>query len=891
MEAEVLLKLWAKSKGKAPEEVLYPLLYHMMDVAMVAQEMWRRALHAQTRGLMAHSFGLADREASVCLSFWAGLHDIGKASPSFQSMNLTAQSRLESLGFDFESRNRARHEAITLKVFPHLIEAASPGSLPLEAARLIGRAIAGHHGVFQHADAGPRQRGEGMWIEARLALTSELSRILGVSRLPAPRCSLGEDTPYLMLAGLTAVTDWIASNEDFFPYEMRPTPDGHAVVSRQRAREAMQKLGWTEWRPPTTTPSLRDLFPRIIDNPYPLQEKVGQLPDTLTQSPGLVIIEAPMGEGKTEAAMYLADRWVAMLAQKGVYFALPTQATSNQMLGRVSDYLETRYPAGLALGLQLIHGGALLSHDFAVWRRRSTHHQDGDEVVASEWFQPKKRGLLAPFGVGTIDQALLSVLQTKHFFVRLFGLGQKTVVIDEVHAYDTYMVTLLEDLIGWLRALGSAVVLLSATLPERTRKALLRAYGADAEQLPASRYPRVTWASGTTPHVAEVEASRRIELGIKHLKDDLDVLVNELCDITTEGGCIAIVCNTVKRAQQTYAAIKEAGLADSGELMLLHARYPYEEREAKECAVLDAFSKKGRRPPKAILVSTQIIEQSLDIDFDLMVTDLAPVDLVIQRAGRVHRHANRRPHALSAPALWLRMPEASDGSVPNLGDSAYVYDRYILLLSYLSLANRDLLCFPEDIPRLIEEVYGGIDIPAPSPAFAEALHEAWGKMDREMRSARFKAQSVLVPTADTEPVSFFGSFSKELEEDNPEVHRSLQALTRLAEPSVQVVCLCKSSDLLFLHDGDARPFDLNCPPEGQVVVELLRRSLSITDKRVVFQLLEKEAPQAWRKCAPLRHHRLLEFENGVTAVGKYQLTLDKELGLSIEGPAIGQSEE
>jgi len=890
MEAEVLLKLWAKSKGKTPEEVLYPLLYHMIDVAMVSEEMWRRALHAQTRSLMAHSFGLADRETSVCLSFWAGLHDIGKASPSFQSMNSTAQSRLESLGFDFESREKARHEAITLKVFPHLVEAASPGSLPLEAARLIGRAIAGHHGAFQHADPGPRQRGEGRWAEARSALISELSRILGVSQLPAPRCSLEESMPYLMLAGLTAVADWIASNEDFFPYETGSTPDGHAVVSRQLAREAMQKLGWTGWRPPTTTPSLRDLFPRIIDNPYPLQEKVGQLPDTLTQTPGLVIIEAPMGEGKTEAAIYLADRWVATLAQKGAYFALPTQATSNQMFSRVSDYLETRYPE-MATSLQLIHGGALLSRDFAGWRRHSTHDQDGEEVVASEWFQPKKRGLLAPFGVGTIDQALLSVLQTKHFFVRLFGLGQKTVIIDEIHAYDTYMGTLLEDLIGWLRALGSAVVLLSATLPERTRKALLRAYGADVEQLPASRYPRVTWASGTTPHVSEVEASRRIELGIRHLKDDLDVLVNELRDTTTEGGCIAIVCNTVKRAQQTYAAIKEAGLADSGELMLLHARYPYEEREAKEYAVLDAFSRKGRRPPKAILVATQIIEQSLDIDFDLMVTDLAPVDLVIQRAGRVHRHSNRRPHALSTPALWLRMPEAANGSAPNLGDSAYVYDSYILLLSYLSLANRDLLCFPEDIPRLIEEVYGGRGIPAPSPAFAEALHEAWGEMDREMRSARFKAQSVLVPTADTEPVSFFGSFSKELEEDNPEIHRSLQALTRLAEPSVQVVCLRKSSDQPFLRDDDAREVDMTGLPEGEMIAELLRRSLSITDKRVVFQLLAKEAPQAWRKCAPLRHHRLLEFENGVTAVGKYQLTLDKELGLSIEDPATGQSEE
>ena len=889
---DISLQLWAKKKMCPSGEVRYPLLFHMLDVATVTQGLWKNSLHSGARHFFAEQLGLSESESAAWISFWAGLHDIGKASPVFQRKSAEAKRQFESLEFVFEPHvNDAPHGLITAYTFPELVRNALPKhNFPGDMPQFIGYAIGGHHGGFSINNPKHRQMGGSEWNNIRTNLTIQLASLLNISALPAPQY-VSNNAFYVMLAGLTSVADWIGSSEEFFPLEVKHAPDEHLAYARQKAKKAIRSLGWEGWKPATQTASLQKLFPTIIDNPRPLQEKVSELAETLANKPGLVIIEAPMGEGKTEAAMYLADCWAALLGQKGTYFALPTQATSNQMFGRVKKFLETRYP-DLAVNLQLIHGGALLSGDFSKSRISITDSEDNNAplagVIAAEWFLPKKRGLLAPFGVGTVDQALLSVLQTKHFFVRLFGLAQKTVIIDEAHAYDMYMSTLLEKLIGWLHAIGSSVILLSATLTASKRRALVEAYGGDATQLAPSTYPRVTWVSGTEVIVDGFEATRHMELHARHIKDDLETLVSDLSDITTEGGCIAIICNTVKRAQETYTALKQARLVNPDELMLLHSRYPFEEREKRENAVLLSFGKEGKRPERAILVATQIIEQSLDVDFDLMVTDLAPADLVIQRAGRVHRHDNKRPTSMAQPTLWIRMPDTDENGVPAFGASAYVYGEYFLLLSYLHLKNRASIFFPEDIQDIIGKVYGEPEGPWPSDAFEEAVHTASNKMEEEKESDVFKARMNLILGYDDsrDPLEFFSSSNRELEEDSPEIHHSLQALTRLVGPSVQVVCLCKSAGEIFLREGDQNPVDIGRKPEGELIKNFLRRSLTITDRRVVFKLIDQPSLPVWKRCPALRHHRLLEFENGIAKVGKYKLCLDNELGLRIESPAV-----
>jgi CRISPR-associated endonuclease/helicase Cas3 len=315
------------------------------------------------------------------------------------------------------------------------------------------------------------------WNAARSAIVEQLARVLHVPRDSPPSSPTGAVA--IALAGLTTVSDWIGSIEAYFPYAVSRGVDPYGTdleqyvqKSRERAERALRDLRWLTNPAPPAHRSFTTIFPNFALND--LQRAAVQLAESLTV-PALVLIEAPMGEGKTEAAMYLAEAAAARLQRPGYYFALPTQATSNQMFSRVREFLE-RTAQSAEVNLQLLHGHASLSAEFQLLRERASDplpagveedaRDDGasSTVFAAEWFTYRKRGLLAPYGVGTIDQALLAVLRTRHFFVRMFGLCNKTVIIDEVHAYDAYMSGLL-DRLAWLGALGATVVLLSATLP------------------------------------------------------------------------------------------------------------------------------------------------------------------------------------------------------------------------------------------------------------------------------------------------------------------------------------------------------------------------------------------------------------------------------------------
>lgn len=887
LDNELLLTLWGKKKEP---DIHYPLIFHMLDVSALTSVMLSKSLSPAVSKFFV-GFLSTDVVNTVCwISFFTGMHDIGKASPVFQRMSEKIKDQLQYNGLVFDSYvEKCPHNFITADTFADLVGDLMPG-FSSQFLQNIGLAIGGHHGVFSTKKVAPLQKGNKSWHRVRLMLTKELANLTGVSALSVPE-HIEDLAFYIELAGITSVADWIASNEDFFPYERQHSVSQHFQISSHLAEQAIHKLGWDSWQPPVDIETFQNLFPDIIGKPRPLQEKIIELSSGINSKPAMVIIEAPMGEGKTEAAMYLADRWSVGMGQKGCYFALPTQATSNQMYQRVSRFLNNRYPS-MITNLRLIHGNAILSEDFDDFQKLMSNRCINDDpdyqVTAANWFLPKKRALLSPFGVGTIDQALLSVLQTKHYFVRLFGLAHKTVIIDEIHAYDTYMSTLLEQLIGWLRALGTSIILLSATLPEHKRRALLSAYGGNSNQLIQSRYPRITWVSDTEPHTLEFKATKNYEVTINLMKENDKDLAEKLSQATINGGCVAIICNTVKRAQAIYTTILESHYFKKDELIIIHARYPFEDRMEKEKNILNMFGKDGNRPHRAVLVATQIIEQSLDLDFDLMVTDLAPIDLVIQRIGRIHRHNNIRPDNLNTPEVWIRMPDIADNSIPDFGPSKYVYEEYFLLLSYLELVNRKSILLPDDIESLIQNVYDETEHIWPSSAYEMAVSGAYKKMTEIISRDMFKAKTKYINSQiNGDIIEFFSRYNFELEEDNPEVHKSLQALTRLIEPTVQVVCLFRRPDGLFLNERDSHPIDMNKFPEKDMLRGLLRRSLSITDKRIVFRLLDQEPPFIWRKSPALRYHRLVEFENSLASIGDYRLILDNELGLLINS-SVGE---
>jgi CRISPR-associated endonuclease/helicase Cas3 len=917
---DIILKFWAKKKAGSD---IYPLLHHMIDTVAVTQELWDKALHASARSLTSREIGLSDTEARRLVAFWTGLHDIGKASPGFQCQDEVTRQELHKLGFSTAGKDPG-HGVVTAR----LLRSYLNDSLGPDFAYKIATTLGGHHGVFPRSDeVNQAQSGTGRWPDGQKRLFEVFRHLCGGDSSLSPAFN-PSPAFFMFLAGLTSVADWIASNETFFPYKVEHYIQEHLFYARKQAILALDELGWSGWQPPPAPSQIQLLFPTIIKEVRPLQQEAIAIASTLTEQPGLVIIEAPMGEGKTEAAMYLADSWMANLKQKGCYFALPTMATSDQMFSRVKDFLDRRYHND-RVNLMLLHGHAALSAEFeslknkeAAFNVRGLHGEEGYDgasagVVASEWFTYRKRGLLAPFGVGTVDQVLLAVLQTRHVFVRLFGLANKTVIIDEIHAYDAYMTTLLERLLEWLAALGSAVVMLSATLPKERRTALLRAYakasnkceGGIPVQTAEVKYPRISWTSGGEFNARTIATSNQPirKLNLQWVDGNLPTddgpfeLGRKLQETLSAGGSAAIICNTVDRAQRVYLALKPCfGETDAGdgypELNLLHARYLFGDRKKREERTLlrfgkphgnvrceDGIERRAHRPRRAVLVATQIIEQSLDLDFDLMITEMAPVDLLLQRAGRLHRHTRERPENLKEPLLWICQPAMNDG-IPDFGDGTKaVYDHHVLLRSWLAVKDRATIRIPNEVEDLIEEVYGERECAARE---AEEMKKKWEeslaklKIGQNKYESKAKSNRILPPNCDAE--TLLETFNRNLEEDNPSIHETLQALTRLSEePSVSVICLSGTNENPSVsHEAvDTK----NCP-DNDTTRKLLEHSVRISRRGLVPKIVREGVPipEEWHKKPQLRHHFLLFFgDKGTCSVGDYVLKLDKELGLTI----------
>ncbi len=953
---------WGKlgSRREDGSRAIHPLLCHMIDVAVVASSMWDRALAPAARQRLADQLGIEASAAGRWIAFWAGLHDLGKASPAFQSQHEPWYRQLAAAGFPCPSRPpEAPHALLSAAALATVLEQLD---LPAAIAKRVATIAGGHHGVLPAAgqveEVHRHAVGKGQWEHARHRLAEVLAEVLHLPRTTRP-AQLGNPAA-MAIAGLTAVADWVGSDERYFSYAIEgPTAlerldaveyVGHA---RYQAQKALDSLRWTSLQPASEPRSFERLF--SLPAPNAVQAAVIELAERLPV-PALVIIEAPMGEGKTEAAMYLADRW-SMAGQRGYYFALPTQATSNQMFSRVREFLRQRYPDQI-VNLQLLHGHASLSAEFQVLRQnegrllepRAVYDEvgaagdaarvgDTANVVAAEWFTYRKRGLLAPFGVGTIDQGLLAVLQTKHVFVRLFGLADKVLIVDEVHAYDTYMTALLERLLEWLGALGASTVLLSATLPNARRHRLADAYrrglGGASLPLPDARYPRVTWATADDVGACQIERSGEQQWGqqegrnqtqgnasgaakdeqrhlhhgfaLRWVDGSLPVeaggsykLGEELREALKDRGCAAVICNTVRQAQRVYAALKPyfPGNADDGWpiLDLLHAQFLFEEREAREQRALVRFGKPYgcvevhgagavpvRRPDRAVLVATQVIEQSLDLDFDLMVTELAPADLILQRSGRLHRHDRERPARLASPTLWVCLPDRLVEDVPDFGRAnELVYTPHILLRSWLVLRERTSISIPDEVEGVIESVYD--DRPCPA-GLSTALQRRWNET-RQQQTEQEERDRWEASNRWLKPPSYHGPLaelcSDPREEDAPDFHQAHQALTRLAEPAVQVVCLYDYAGRPSLDREGHDTINPSARPDSALAQRLLRRSVTLSDRRVVFTLMEQPVPSGWRESSLLRHHRLILLdEHGQAECGKYRIAVDLELGVRI----------
>jgi CRISPR-associated endonuclease/helicase Cas3 len=882
--------LWAKT-SQDNDIYYHPLLCHMLDVAAVAGLMWDHHLAKGLCHRLAYALG---NEARSQVMFLSGAHDIGKASPGFQKK---IPDLSQYLDFQFSTNDQVRpHGFISAFVLNQILSSVS-------ISGLLGQISGGHHGVFPRSielRMGRDTLGNAVWEAARDSLLKEIARVLVFDlNINSQRKDIIVDPLIVpLLAGFISVADWIGSNQDFFPCD---TERGKSVDlsiaeyfknAQDKARRALNELGWM----PNVIFAAEAPFERVFlgFTANSLQTDVIELVSK-QNTPYLMIVEAPMGHGKTEAALYAADLALCRGFARGMYMAMPTQATGNAMFRRVlDDYLKQRGHQG-KLNLQLVHGNALLALMAEAEEGEIPEFEPknidvsaaGSDTEAQSWFTAKKRPLLAPFGVGTIDQSLLSVLQTKHWFVRLFGLAGKVVIFDEVHAYDTYMSTILERLMYWLAEMDCTVILLSATLPEAKRKALISAYSGrnDAEY---KRYPRITLArarhypdgqADKVPVCEEVAIDGTRCIDLHFANTELECLATTLTQKLEPGGCAAVICNTVDRSIEVYRHLRD-NLKDT-ECLLFHARTFQKWRREREEVVLHKFGKGEKqangtylnpdRPKRAVLVATQVIEQSLDLDFDLMVSDIAPIDLLLQRSGRLHRHPRLRPKGLETPEFVVLCDAERKGPPPEtFGKSIqYVYDRYILLRTWLALRERDKLEVPTEIEGLIESVYGPDEV-ITEAGWPEALEEARADMEL-IQTESEKAAFRLLVSQPSDPADLIEQFNNQLTDDeDPLVHEAVRAATREGDPSVTIVAVNANT---VISDK----------PTLAEIRNLLDHSVKLSHKGIYHALVDSVTPKEWAKNAHLRHIRLLQLdERSQCPVGGFLLTADEKLGIVIE---------
>lgn len=839
--------LWAKSSKDGHNG--HPVIAHLLDVAASTRAVLRLE-PASTRELYAADFGLSDEDALLWVCVLVGLHDIGKVSPAFQQKWAEGLARLIRAEPAFDWRQSGRlgptkppgdvpHSLVSQAVLPELLERYGFAS-PL--GEKVADAVGCHHGFRAFAsEVADTQRdnecGVGLWDEARAALTRAVYETVGTGAAPTARTL----TPaaFIRLAGLTSFADWIGSS--FYP-ELRfdgfeDDLPGYYRAAVQFAEGRVAELGWTPREPLLREPApLERVFGYLAGGsgqpfaPRDLQTEVQRVLERIKE-PTLLLVEAPMGEGKTEAAFYAHLRLQAELGHRGLYVALPTMATGNMMFGRTAQFLnEQARGREVSLDLQLLHGATQLNAQYgALGGELAANTEDEvlEYVEAREYFTHKRRALLSEYGVGTVDQILLTILNIKWHFVRLWGLGNRVVVIDEVHAYDTYTSSLVATLVRWLHALGSSVVLMSATLPGAKRAELLAAYGGN--DVDTDAYPRLFKVSAGRTALATFAAdpSRRLSVALEAVPGDLNALAALLEQKLEGGGCAVCIVNTVDRAQTLYG--KLAGL----ERYLFHARFPAEDRAGLENRVIAAFGKdatreNGQRPEKAVLIATQVVEQSLDLDFDLMVSDLAPADLLLQRAGRLWRHPRGDARPVPGPVLYVAGLR-HEGELPDLSSPYWdkVYSPYVLYRSWQALRDRTELVLPDDIDPLVQAVYAEneaafVDLSAEAQATIEADKEQF-EQDRELD--RIDGENAVVSHVRRGELRLQDATPSREEDDKPNARPV--ALTRKGVASVTVVPLYRLGHGYFLDAAGRRPYDPKKP------LETFKRSVRLSRVGVV----------------------------------------------------------
>ncbi|GEO73303.1 CRISPR-associated helicase/endonuclease Cas3 [Levilactobacillus namurensis] len=946
--------LWAKKSTEEGEQYWLPLAVHLIDTSHVINWLFLHWLDEGQRLFLEQS--LSEESLQKLIKFLGFFHDFGKATPAFQTKaSYDGNRSLDGELIDRLNRHGFADLTDLVLASPQKSPHALAGEALLESKRFripqsVGAIIGGHHGkagnpprhqirdytanYFQvdgHSNdsmkEAHRQELAQSWQDAQQRLFDYGLALAGYQNAEEiPEVSQPEA---VLLEGLLIMADWLASSEyldnshrePLFPL-IRVDQSFQDVDLLKRYQNGI--LTWKrtdKWEP-------REVQLTNANGPVdPYFERWGfrahhtqlvmtkAIQDAL--DPGMVVVEAGMGSGKTEVALLAAEELAYKTGRNGVYMGLPTQATSNAMFERFLRWAkQLADQEGKQLSIDLAHSKSAFNLSLRALPR-ATNVYDRDELVAKtpaarrlqgktgatvvdSWLTGKKE-MLNDFIVGTIDNLLLMGLKKKHLFLRHLGFSGKVVILDEVHAYDTYMTSYLERSLNWLGAYHVPVILLSATLPVDKRNVLLRAYlrgkygrryqsqlVAPADWETAQAYPLLTILDGseikqTTKFGPTDGVSKNLRVQRLNLPDT--ELATAILQKIQDGGVAGVIVNTVRRAQELTKLILDS--CDSRvEVMLLHSAYLAPDRAKQERELQAKIGKNGQRPNRLVVVGTQVLEQSLDIDFDVLYTDIAPMDLILQRAGRLHRHAITRPKELQNPEVFIMGIQGL--ATYDAGDQA-VYGQYLLMKTDHFLG--DTIRLPEDISPLVQKVYSSstdAEVKKSEQAQADGevneFEQAQADFAQLQCDSKKKAKVFQIAKPNFKPDATIHSWLDNDYGDLGKDGQKASAAVRDIQESLEVILVKCTNQGAFLLDG--RPIQKVASRE--IAEQVIRIPVAITayssELDAAITELEKRTQKyfaEWQLDPWLRGDLALPLDDHLsTTLGRWRLTYSSKLGLS-----------
>ena len=943
--------VWAKSDTQQATDAWLPLHIHMADSAEIATRLWDRWLPANVKRMITAEVD-SERSARTLLTWLACCHDLGKATPAFAIQVPSLSTPMHDLGLRMPATLTERALLPHALASQFILQRWLTTSHDWEPSAALTYAIVpgSHHGVppsgpmIDEARKRPELLGaESSWIAVQDELAEYAAATTGAD-VEFERWSTRPLTQpvQVLLTGIVILADWLASSTDHFEL----TTARNSAEAAERAWELLALP--SSWLPqsfpieqlPATFAARFGLAPTT--QPRALQVAAAELAHRAAE-PSLLIIEAPMGAGKTEASLLAVEIFADKFSAGGCFYALPTMATSDAMFPRVRSWISALPDARsdpVRQSMFLAYGKAQLNDGYRGLARIPKVNSMGDDVssggdtqaVVHEWLSGRKKGLLANFVVGTIDQLLFAALQAKHLALRHLALANKIVVVDEVHASDDYMRVYLTGALRWLGAYGVSAVLLSATLTPEVRTELVEAYvrpirrevrssillrgrakGSRArateekaprrwpELLTEHAYPLLTLASksGQLLFDRPTADTTSLEIAIDRMPDDDDSMVAQLRDALGSGGSVAVIRNTVGRAQHT-ASLLEAAFPHAT-VLLAHSRFIGVDRARIERELLALLGARGTDADDAvrfgdrpvILVGTQVLEQSIDIDVDLMISDLAPMDLLLQRMGRLHRHhrPNRAP-GLRHPRFIITGVEDWGTTVPVPDRSATaVYGAYRTLRTLQRLGNRgtrlEAVTLPQDIAPLVRSAVG--DDFVADGEWASALLAAKEEWDAELRDKRARATTFLLrsPDVGSSVLDWLARNPNDANDDAPEG----QMQVRDTEESIEVLVIQKVGDQYqvlpwIANIGESQLPTLDVPPYPLALavascsIRLPPRLCKPWTIGNTIRRLEDDGFAAWQRSPLLKGQLIMVLdENLETDLGGIRVRYDQKRGL------------